>query len=137
MGGGIALQSTRKLGLGFVFVWFLVGGVAHFALTELEMRMVPSWVPWPRATVLATGVMELAGALGLLWQPSRRAAGWGLALLTIAVTPANLYMLEHAADFPAVPYWALVARLPLQVALLALIIWSTAAPDREGTGKCR
>lgn len=137
MGGGIALQSTRKLGLGFVFVWFLVGGVAHFALTELEMRMVPSWVPWPRATVLATGVMELAGALGLLWLPSRRAAGWGLALLTIAVTPANLYMLEHAADFPTVPYWALVARLPLQVALLALIIWSTAAPDRKGVCKCR
>jgi len=34
-------------------------------------------------------------------------------------------MLQQPALFPSVPYWALVARLPLQVALLALITWST------------
>ena len=43
--------------------------------------------------------------------------------LTIAVTPANVYMLQRS-DLFAVPYWALVLRLPLQVALLALIAWS-------------
>ncbi|MDQ6684483.1 MAG: hypothetical protein M3Z16_05085, partial [Pseudomonadota bacterium] len=45
--------------------------------------------------------------------------------LTLAVTPANVSMLQHADAFPNVPYWALVARLPLQLALLALIVWST------------
>jgi uncharacterized membrane protein len=33
------------------------------------------------------------------------------------------------ADQFGVPYWALVLRLPVQVALLALIAWSTATPD--------
>jgi len=122
------LSRTRKLGLGLVFIWFFVGGVGHFVLTDLELRMVPPWVPWAREAVLATGVLELLGALGILWRPVRRAAGWGLVLLTIAVTPANVFMLQHAADFPLVPYWVLVARLPLQAALLALIIWSTARP---------
>jgi len=42
------------------------------------------------------------------------------------VTPAHLYMLQRPDLFPAVPYWALLARLPLQAALLALILWSTA-----------
>ena len=48
----------------------------------------------------------------------------GLMLLTLAVTPAHLYMLERPELFPTVPYWALVARLPLQVLLLVLIGWS-------------
>jgi uncharacterized membrane protein len=40
------------------------------------------------------------------------------------VTPAHIYMLQRPELF-AVPYWALVLRLPLQAALLALIAWST------------
>jgi uncharacterized membrane protein len=107
-----------------VFLWFLLGGIAHFAATELEMRIVPPYMPWPRATVLLSGLFELLGAAGLLVRRSRRAAGLGLLALTVAVTPANVYMLQHAELF-SVPYWALVLRLPLQVALLALIAWST------------
>jgi uncharacterized membrane protein len=123
-------QRVRATGLGFVFLWFFIGGIAHFAATRLEMRIVPPYIPWPRAAVLASGVCELLGAAGLLLKATRRAAGLGLFVLTIAVTPANLYMMQHA-DLFNVPYWALVLRLPVQVALLALIAWSTAAPASE------
>jgi uncharacterized membrane protein len=108
-------------GLAFVFLWFLAGGIAHFAFTETEMKIVPPWVPWPHAVVLVTGVMELAGAAGLLWPATRQPAAWCLFAFTLAVTPANVYMLQHAELFPTVPEWALVARLPLQVVLLVLI----------------
>ena len=121
-------SPRKRLGLAIVFVWFLVGGIAHFALTEVEMRIVPPWIPWPRAAVLVSGGFELLGAAGLLWRPTRRAAGWGLFALTLAVTPAHIYMLQRPELFPSVPYWALLARLPLQVALLALIVWSTQRP---------
>jgi uncharacterized membrane protein len=116
---------VKKYALLFVFLWFLIGGIAHFAATRLEMRIVPPYIPWPRATVLFTGVCELLGAAGLILEATRRAAGWGLLALTIAVTPAHIYMLQHPELFH-VPYWALVARLPVQAALLALIAWSTA-----------
>lgn len=119
------MTAPKRAGLAIVFLWFFIGGIAHFALTETEMRIVPPWVPWPRAAVLASGVFELLGAAGLLWRPTRPAAGWGLFALTLAVTPAHFYMLQRPDLFPSVPYWALVARLPLQVALLALIVWST------------
>ncbi len=79
----------RIAGIAFVFLWFFIGGIAHFALTEVEMRIVPPWFPWPRAAVLISGVFELLGAAGLLWRPTRRAAGWGLFALTLAVTPAH------------------------------------------------
>lgn len=107
-----------------MILWFSIGGVAHFAATDAEVRIVPPYIPWPRTIVLLTGVFELLGVAGLLYRPTRRAAGIGLLALTIAVTPANVYMLQHADSFH-VPYWALVMRLPLQGALLLLIAWST------------
>jgi uncharacterized membrane protein len=118
-------RSTLKpIALGFVFLWFAIGGVAHFAATRLEMSIVPPYIPWPRATVLVSGVFELMGAAGLLLPRMRRLAGWGLFMLTLAVTPANVYMLQRP-DLFHIPVWVLVARLPLQAGLLALILWST------------
>ena len=121
-----ATRRWRTAGLVFIFFWFAIGGIAHFIATEAEMRIVPPWFPWPRAAVLVSGVFELIGAAGLLWAPTRRLAGIGLFVLTLAVTPAHIYMLQVPELFN-VPYWLLVARLPLQLALLVLIAWVTFA----------
>lgn len=123
--GATVRAWPARVALVFVFLWFALGGAAHFLFTDAQMRIVPPWIPWPRAAVLASGVLELLGAAGLLLRSTRRAAAWGLFALTLAVTPANVYMLEQASAFPAVPYWALLLRLPLQVVLLALI-WKVA-----------
>jgi uncharacterized membrane protein len=105
-------------------LWFLIGGVAHFVATEAEVRLVPPYIPWPYAAVWVSGVLELLGAGGLLFAATRRAAGMGLFALTVLVTPVHIYMLQQPELF-AVPYWLLVLRLPVQVALLVLIAWST------------
>lgn len=118
-------QRWRTAALCFVILWFSIGGVAHFVFTEAQMRIVPDWMAWPRAAVLLSGVAELVGAAGLLFARTRRAAGWGLLALTVAVTPANVQMLMQAEQFPDVPIWALVLRLPLQLVLLALIAWGS------------
>jgi len=118
------IRILKWAGLAFVFLWFFIGGIAHFTLTEIEMRIVPPSIPWPRAAVLISGVFELLGAVGILIPASRRAAGVGLFLLTIAITPANVFMLQHADLFHS-PRWALIVRLYFQVLLLALILWST------------
>jgi uncharacterized membrane protein len=126
--GFMKLSRARRMGLGFVFLWFFIGGVAHFAATNLEIQIVPPYIPWPRSAVLVSGAFELLGAIGILIRPTRRAAGFGLFLLTLAITPANVYMLQRP-DLFRVPYWAMILRLPLQVALLALIVWSTEAAN--------
>ncbi len=42
----------RRLGLGFVCAWFLIGGVGHFVVTPASTSIVPPFVPNPRFWVL-------------------------------------------------------------------------------------
>jgi uncharacterized membrane protein len=120
------MTSVKVVGLGFTFLWFFVGGLAHFFATDVEMTIVPPYIPYARAAVIVSGVFELLGAVGLLIPRLRAPAGAGLFLLTLAVTPAHVYMLQNPELFP-IPYWLLVARLPLQVALLWVIAASSGA----------
>lgn len=133
---GADRRKIWRLGmLGFVFFWFFLGGIAHFAFTFAEMSIIPLWLGHHRLLVLISGVFELLGAAGLLLGPTRSAAGWGLLLLTVAVTPANVFMWQHSADYPAIPYWALTLRLPLQAVLMAVIWWSTRPASAVGEKK--
>jgi len=114
----------QRVALVFVFFWFFFGGIAHFVLTEQEMRIVPPSLPDARDIVLVSGVFELLGAFGLLLPWTRRAAGWGLFLLTLCVTPAHLYMIRAHEQF-GIPLWLLWLRLPVQAVLLWLIVWGS------------
>lgn len=118
------VDNRQLAALAVVFVWFFVGGIMHFVATDLEATIVPPYIPWPVEAVLVSGVFELLGALGILLPATRKAAGIGLFLLTLAVTPAHVYMLQRPELF-GVPVWALWLRLPVQAALLWLILWST------------
>jgi uncharacterized membrane protein len=97
--------------------------------TDTEASIVPPYIPWAVEAVIVSGVCELLGAFGILLPATRRYAGVGLFLLTIAVTPAHIYMLQEPGRFP-VPLWALWLRLPIQAALLWLIAWCTWRPRR-------
>lgn len=125
-----AAGKWHVVGLAIVFVWFFAGGIFHFTATELEASIVPPTIRWPVAAVLVSGVFELLGAVGILPRATRKAAGIGLFLLTLAVTPAHIYMLQRP-DLFHVPLWALWLRLPVQAALLWLIWWSTWFPTRR------
>jgi uncharacterized membrane protein len=100
---------------------YIVAGLAHFLATSTYMRIMPSYLPAPHRLVFISGLAEIAGGLGLLYAPTRRAAAWGIILLLIAVWPANLWMAQHPQLFPNVPVWAAWLRLPLQ---LPLIYWA-------------
>lgn len=74
---------------------YLVAGFAHIKSPGGFLAVTPDWVPYPRETIFVTGLCEIAGAIGLLTRPFRRAAGAMLALYAICVFPANI---KHALD---------------------------------------
>jgi uncharacterized membrane protein len=100
---------------------FVIAGVLHFAFPGAYVRIMPPWLPQPRALVLLSGACQIAGGVGVLLPRTRRAAGWGLILLLLAVWPANLQMLlnARASGAPAAAQALLLVRLPLQL----LLIW--------------
>lgn len=115
----------------WVLTIFMVGaGVNHFLSPEPYVGMMPAALPAPWALVYASGVAEILGGLGLILPATRRLAAWGLIALFLAVFPANLNMaLNHLPlGTRELPSWALWARLPLQ---LALIAWAAAFTRRD------
>ena len=111
---------------------FTVSGIGHFVVPEVFERIVPNWIPQSRLMVYISGFAELAGAIGLLIPILRKAAGWGLIVLLIAVFPANINMLQLAreSDASALYQAAMWIRLPLQP-LLIWLVWSAAVRQRH------
>lgn len=130
-----AAGSGRGWLRALVSLGFLTAAIPHFTATETEASLIPASLPWRRELVLLTGVAEIAGALGLLWPRTRRAAAYALVMLLIAVFPANInhavQNLQPGGFLNARAYqWG---RLPFQ----ALFIWATlrcAEPDRGARG---
>jgi uncharacterized membrane protein len=120
--------TLRNLGLAVVFLWFMLGGLAHFFATDFFVAIMPPYIGFHREIVYISGVFEILGAIGILLPATRRWAGIGLFLLVVCVSPANIHMWLHPELFPDVPPAFLSARLVVQVALLGLIWWSTRPP---------
>ncbi|HEX3708856.1 MAG TPA: DoxX family protein [Pseudolabrys sp.] len=101
----------------WIMAAFFIGGcVMHFRATGSLVAITPDWVPYPRAVVYATGIVELIGGVALLVPRLRWWAGVALAVYVIAVWPANI---KHAFDhivLPPIPdsWWYHGPRLVLQ-----------------------
>src|SRR5215469_7820994 len=117
-------------GLGFLEVpWFLTWhdsalwalsvmvlftASAHFTVLKEDLiKMVPKPFPYPRQIVFVTGILEVLGAIGLLIPQVRTAAGICLAILFVAMFPANIKAALKQVSLrgrQATPLWL---RLPM------------------------
>ncbi|HLU28650.1 MAG TPA: hypothetical protein VKZ65_09445 [Glycomyces sp.] len=107
---------------------FLLTGAVHFvpSFREWMVEMVPPRLPAPGLLVTVTGVLELAGAIGVLVPATRTAAGICLALLLLAMFPANVHaaregVLMRGAPATPVPRRAAEQLLYIAAALIAAL----------------
>jgi uncharacterized membrane protein len=102
--GTFCARSVGWLGIDYVDSWpkavavglaamFVMTGVAHFVnpLRRDMIAIVPPRLPAPGLLVTTTGVLELVGAAGLLYPPTRVAAAVCLFVLMLVMFPANMY----------------------------------------------
>lgn len=122
------IRVTRNRSRWLLALIFGAAGVLHFVAPLPYVRIVPPALPNAPLLVTLSGIAELVGAIGLLIPRTRRAAGFGLIALLVAVFPANVQMLLLAHADGASPLWQalLTARLPLQP-LLIWWVWRAAA----------
>lgn len=116
-------QGAARYALALMFVFT---GIAHFTGKRASLlRMVPGWVPFPGLAVTATGVLQFLGAAGLLVPALTPMAARCLALLLLALFPANVHAARARVDLdgkPATPLWF---RAPVQLLFIALLLWAT------------
>jgi uncharacterized membrane protein len=119
-GTGTVAAAARWLLAAF----FVLAGLNHFRTPAIYLGMMPPALAWPAGLVAVSGVAEVAGGLGLLLPGTRRAAGWGLIALLVAVFPANLYV-ARLGHMPGLAFSARVLwlRLPFQAVLIAWVAW--------------
>lgn len=138
-------RMAFRHGMAGGLIW---SGIDHFVSTESRyVPMLPSFfASHGVAVIYATGVLELAGALGLvvplavyrrLGLPNlRKWAGIGLALLLGALMVANVHIAEVATGgktfaFAAWLYWLRLLFQPLFV-IWALYVGGVIAAGPEG-----
>jgi uncharacterized membrane protein len=102
--GALVARLVGWLGVDYVDSWpqaiavgvaamFVMTGVAHFvpAMRRDMIEIVPPRLPAAGLLVAITGALELVGAAGLLYPPTRVAAAVCLFLLMLVMFPANVY----------------------------------------------
>jgi uncharacterized membrane protein len=104
-------------------VMFLLTASAHFGGRRADLvAMVPPGFPRPALLVTLTGTAEIAGAAGLLVPRLAPWAAGGLALLLVAVFPANVHAAREGLSIGGAPVTPLVPRALLQAVFLLAVL---------------
>jgi uncharacterized membrane protein len=113
-------QAALRIALAGMF---LLTASAHWGRRRPDLiRMVPDSIPRPDLLVTVTGLCEILGAIGLLVPPFTRWAAIGLAVLLIALFPANVRASREGITIGGKPATPLLARSLIQVVFLMATI---------------
>ncbi|MFI6866701.1 DoxX family protein [Nocardia sp. NPDC050406] len=109
---------AARIGLA---VMFALTASAHFLNPKREqlIRMVPPSFPNAAAMVTLTGVLEIAGAIGLLIPPVAPVAAICLAVLLLVMFPANIRAARAGGGIKTMP---LPARTVVQAVFLGACV---------------
>ena len=107
-------------------VWF------HFLNTDLSASIIPPVFPARHFLALLTGILEIAGAIGLFLPVLRRPAAFWVCIMMIAIFPANIYVAGRTVGslhMPGVPL-----RTAMQILYVVMVLLAGyGVPGRIGT----
>ena len=110
----------------FDFAWhlylmaslYILAGLNHFRNPRLYIKIIPPYLPNPKALNYLAGIAEIILGIGLCIPATSEIAAWGIIALLIAVFPANLFMFTNKKAGMGLPKFILLVRLPLQIVLM-------------------
>lgn len=109
----IKITQLNRLALaGF----FIIAGLNHFVLPHFYYPLIPEYLPFPVTINYASGVIEVALGVGLLFAQIRKLAAWGIIILMVLFIPSHVYFIQIGScveDGLCVPEWVAWVRLVL------------------------
>jgi len=112
-------STVLRTALGLMF--FLTAS-AHWGKRRRDLiRMVPPIFPRPDLLVTITGLLEILGAIGLFIPSTARAAAICLALLLIALFPANIRAAREKLTIAGQPVPGIPVRTGIQIVFVAAL----------------
>ena len=120
------LSSWRAAGRGALVIMFLFTGASHFTSMKYDFAaMIPTPLPNDLWVIYLTGVLEIAGAIGLLIPRTRKLAGICLVLLLVALFPANVYAALNEIPLRGEAPTPLWIRGPIQLLFIGMVWWTS------------
>lgn len=124
--GNYDFALTGRIAMAAMLLFTAVG---HFAFTQGMTMMLPDFIPYKKAVVQWTGIIEIVAAIGLFLPSIRQLTGWLLIVFFILILPANIYTSIHKIDYQngtfdgkGINY--LWLRVPLQVLFIGWVYFS-------------
>ena len=117
----IALSGRIAMALMLAFT-----AIGHFAFTKGMVMMIPDFIPFKKALVYFTGVIELISEAGLLISSYQVLTAWLLIVFFIVLLPANINAAIRHIDYQKGTFTGsgltyLWFRIPLQI---LFILWT-------------
>ncbi|HEX4232489.1 MAG TPA: DoxX family membrane protein [Bryobacteraceae bacterium] len=125
---GVAALDNWNMPLRIALcLMFMVAASAHWGRGRADLiRMVPVALPAPGILVTMTGLLEIAGAVGLLLPQTARAAAIGLVVLLIALFPANVRAARHGFTILGRPAMSVAVRGAMQAVFIVALLAAAA-----------
>ena len=90
------MKTLKKISLIVLVIGYLVAGLNHFRDPSSYLKIIPPYFPLPGFINLASGFLEIAFALMLIFLKTRRFGAWGIILLLVAFVPVHTKMVTDA-----------------------------------------
>ncbi len=97
---------------------YVGAGIMHFVRPGMYMRILPGYLPGHQFLVNFSGFAEILLGVGLCFAPTKDASIIAIIAMLTFFLPVHFHMLYDKRASMGLPKWALLARIPLQFALM-------------------
>lgn len=119
------MSRTKAVSLWIMALLYIALGVNHLVNPGVYEPIMPPYLPAHRFLIYLSGACEIALGILVLVPATRKWAAWAIIAMLLAFMPVHIHMLVHAAEYPGIPYWALVVRIPMQGLFILWAWWYT------------
>ncbi len=102
-------------------ILYVLAGMNHFRKPKMYERIIPPYIPAASTMVMVSGIAEMILGFMIMNKNTQVEAAWAIIVMLILFLPVHIFMLQNDKASLKMPKWALILRLPLQ---LALIFWA-------------